>query len=301
MELQRHRINSGVLKSKRRRQSKIRKFIGPAARVKDVSDSPTSYLARNHDNKRVEFKKLKRHESPAGKILVKSDVEKHNIILAALAPIISNMEQSSSEVFFKQLAMVDVACKVLMGAFDRMPQTLESSKPNSPDIRDDMSAADDSESDLANLEREIYTPYKHNKTASNEKAEDTIRVSCPQLKGQRCEEATNDLSCDLNGGLNGALNGEPRDGFNGDLNGDHPRWESPTSYLLWQIAERRRYAAMGLWWVPNRSTRCASSLHYRAGLPLLRSGGLLCFVINSLNIIYVFIFIPKVKLVYIEF
>ncbi|GMF61913.1 unnamed protein product [Phytophthora fragariaefolia] len=63
-----------------------------------------------------------------------------------------------------------------------MPQALESSKPNSPDIRDDISAADDSESEFANLEREIYTPYKYNKSASNEKAEDKIRVSCPQLK-----------------------------------------------------------------------------------------------------------------------
>ncbi|GMF39805.1 unnamed protein product [Phytophthora fragariaefolia] len=227
------------LKTSAEDTQRLRKFIGPAALVTEVSDPPTRYIARNHDNKRVEFKKPKRGESSAGKILVKSDVEKDNIILAALAPIISNMKQSSSEVFFKKLATVDVAYKGLVGAFVRMPQTLESSKPNSPDIRGDMSTADDSESEFANLEREIYTPYKHNKTASNEKAEDKIRVHCPQFKDQRCEEATNDFSGDLNGGLNG----EPRDGFNGDHNGDHPR--TVESVLLSSLVDAKHIAPTG--------------------------------------------------------
>ncbi|KAE8984413.1 hypothetical protein PF011_g20789 [Phytophthora fragariae] len=84
-------------------------------------DVPKSFLNNSeHDRKRVGFIKLKRGGSTKDKLLVKSDVEKHNIALDTLAPLITDMVQSSSEAFFKKLATVELAVKELITSFDGM-------------------------------------------------------------------------------------------------------------------------------------------------------------------------------------
>jgi len=245
-----------TLKSSTQANHHLRQLVGSAVRTIAKTNLPTSFLVRGHSKRRVEFKKLRRNERTGDRILVQSDVEKHNMVQSMLAPIISDMEQSSSDLFFKKLAMVEVACKGLREAFSRMtvPASSEAIRDNIQlqecSDRDSIeeiavpSEADESvdagshlefEDEFLELENMINAPYKNvgrmhnnavqladaNDGAHGENAADkknTVDHHVLKLRSGKGDEAICDTSDEID--TNGDDNGDEQLNGDGDLNGD---------------------------------------------------------------------------------